>query len=54
MRCSPNDSSDDFRVMQVVFTYIRGALSDRVIDNREDRLQRTIREGVAEMFGIIP
>lgn len=29
-------------------------ISDRVIDNREDRLQRTIREGVAEMFGIIP
>ncbi len=37
MRCSPNDSSDDFRLMQVVFTYIRGALSDRVIDDREDR-----------------
>ena len=29
-------------------------ISDRVIEEREERLQRTIREGVAEMFDKIP
>ncbi|TVR18254.1 MAG: DUF4136 domain-containing protein [Balneolaceae bacterium] len=29
-------------------------ISERVIDEREERLQRTIREGVKEMFEKIP